>query len=147
MKIRGKIVVVVLPLVFTPLLFAGLISSLLARNGITGVAAQFLQFKGEQISSYATGQWQLLEENNLTASPEFVEAAISAIDSFSRNVIRTDTELIFAINSGGEVAFAAGAAPDGGLPEDDIQALIQTENIGWQPVALPMQYSLSHWIG
>ena len=144
MKIRGKIVVVVLPLVFTPLLFAGLISSLLARNGITGVAAQFLQFKGEQISSYATGQWQLLEENNLTASPEFVEAAISAIDSFSRNVIRTDTELIFAINSGGEVAFAAGAAPDGGLPEDDIQALIQTENIGWQRLSVAGTSRVAH---
>jgi len=132
MKIRGKIVVVVLPLVITPILFAGLISSLLARNGITGVAAQFLQFKGEQIISYATGQWQLLEENDLTDSPEFRQAAIAAIESFSRGVIRTAGELIFAVEPDGSVGFATGEVPDGGIPEADIQRLLDTGTTGWQ---------------
>ncbi|MCK4514342.1 MAG: HAMP domain-containing protein, partial [Spirochaetaceae bacterium] len=144
MKIRGKIVVVVLPLIFTPILFAGLISSLLARNGITGVAAQFLQFKGEQISSYATGQWQLLVENDLTTSPEFVEAAVSAIESFSRNVIRTSGELIFAVDSEGNVDFAAGATPDGGILKPDIQELIQTGNVGWQRLTVAGTDRVAH---
>ena len=129
MKIRGKIVVVVLPLVVTPILFAGLISSLLARDGITGVAAQFLQFKGEQISAYASGQWQLLEENNLTTSPEFRDAAISAIESFSRNVIRTDGELIFALKSDGTVDFVAGKTAEGGIPQPDVQALLESGKV------------------
>ena len=144
MKIRGKIVVVVLPLIVTPILFAGLISSLLARNGITGVAAQFLQFKGEQISSYATGQWQLLEENDLTTSPEFVEAAVSAIESFSRNVIRTSGELIFAVDSEGNVGFAAGATPEGGIPDADIRTLIQAGNVGWQRLAVAGTDRVAH---
>ena len=136
MKIRGKIVVVVLPLIITPILFAGLISSLLARNGITGVAAQFLQFKGEQISSYATGQWQLLEENQLTNEREFVEAAVSAVESFSRNVIRTDGELIFAVAAGGTLGFAAGAIPDGGLSGDDVRDLLDHTAVGWQRLSV-----------
>ena len=56
--------------------------------------------------------------------PEFVDAAISAIESFSRNVIRTDSELIFAATSEGNVDFSAGATPGDGIPEPDIQALI-----------------------
>jgi len=144
MKIRGKMVVVVLPLIFTPLLFAGLISSLLARNGITGVAAQFLQFKGEQISSYATGQWQLLEENDLTGSPEFVDAAVLAIESFSRNVIRTDGELIFALDSESAVGFSVGATPDGGISEADIRALNQVVNAGWQRLTVAGTDRVAH---
>ena len=69
MKIRGKIILVVLPLIITPILFAGLVSGLLARNGITGLATQFLRFKAEQVVSYANGQWRLLEENDLTNDP------------------------------------------------------------------------------
>jgi adenylate cyclase len=136
MKIRGKIVVVVLPLIVTPILFAGLISSLLARNGITGVAAQFLQFKGEQISSYATGQWQLLEENNLTSEPEFVAAAVSAVESFSRNVIRTSGELIFAVDTDGSAGFSAGATPEGGMSDDDVRTLLENTAYGWQRISV-----------
>ena len=99
MNIRGKIILVVLPLIVTPLLFAGLIATLLARNGITGVATQFLQFKAEQIATYANGQWQLLQENDLETQPEYREAAVDAIGSFAAGVIRTDTELIFATGS------------------------------------------------
>jgi len=111
MKIRGKIIVIVLPLLVTPLLFAGLISTLLARNGITGVATRFLQFKAEQIVTYAAGQWALLEENALEGQPAFRTAAIDAISSFAEGVVRSDSELIFALDAEREVAFSAGAVP------------------------------------
>jgi len=118
MKIRGKIILVVLPLIITPILFAGLVSGLLARNGITGLATQFLRFKAEQVVSYANGQWRLLEENGLTDDPAVVRAALNAIRSAAVGVIRSDSELIFAIDSAGELGFATdptafetGAAP------------------------------------
>lgn len=132
MKIRGKIVVVVLPLVITPIVFAGLISSLLARNGITGVAAQFLQFKGEQIATYASGQWQLLEENNLTDKAEFVGAAVSATESFAQSVIRSDGELIFAVTPDGTSGFQTGDLPGNGIPQADLERLKADRTPGWQ---------------
>ena len=47
MNIRGKIILIVLPLIITPLLLTGVISALSARNGITSVATGFLRFKSE----------------------------------------------------------------------------------------------------
>ena len=53
MSIRAKIVLIVLPLIITPLVLIGVISTLSARNGITAVAAGLLQFKAEQLVTYA----------------------------------------------------------------------------------------------
>ena len=50
MNIRGKNILIVLPLIITPLLLTGVISALSARNGITAVATGFLQFKSEQLA-------------------------------------------------------------------------------------------------
>ena len=108
MSIRSKIILVVLPLIVTPLLFAGMIATLLARNGITGVATQFLQFKAEQIADYSAGQWNLLRENRLDDRPEFLEAAVEAIAAYANSVIRSETEFIFAIDPEGDQAFEAG---------------------------------------
>ena len=109
MNIRGKIVVVVLPLIVTPLLFSGLIATLLARNGITGVATRFLQFKAEQIVTYANGQWGLLVDNELADRQEFRDAAAGAVASFAAGVIRSPTELIFAVGRDGALAFSTDA--------------------------------------
>lgn len=144
MKIRGKIVVVVLPLIVTPILFAGLISSLLARNGITTVAAQFLQFKAEQISAYAASQWTLLEENNLADSDEFVNAAVDAIESFARGVLRSDGELIFAVEPSGDVAFATGAVPEGGVSGEDGVDAGENGEAGWRRLTIAGTARVAH---
>ena len=128
MSIRSKIILVVLPLIVTPLLFAGMIATLLARNGITGVATQFLQFKAEQIAVYADGQWELLRENQLQDRPEFRNAAVNAIATFAESVVRSETELIYAIDQDGATAFAGGER----LPPDDAQtALVPPGREGW----------------
>lgn len=108
MSIRGKIILVVLPLIVTPLLFAGMIATLLARNGITGVATQFLQFKAEQVVTYANGQWNLLVENQLEGREEYRQAAVDAIATFAESVIRSETERIFAVDSHRRAIFAVG---------------------------------------
>ncbi len=105
MNIRGKIILVVLPLIVTPLLFAGLIATLLARNGITGVATQFLQFKAEQIETYSNGQWDLLVQNGLEQTPEFLDAAEEAIATFASSVVRSETEVIFGVRADDSFAF------------------------------------------
>ena len=137
MNIRSKIVLVVLPLIVTPLLFAGLISSLLSRNGITSVASQFLRFKAEELRSYADSQWSLLVENGLQDQPTFRDAAVSAVQSFAANIVRSETELIFALDANGEIVLQA--APVSLLNDETvaIQQLQSDSETGWQtfPIA------------
>jgi class 3 adenylate cyclase/HAMP domain-containing protein len=152
MKIRGKIIVIVLPLLVTPLLFAGLISTLLARNGITGIATRFLQFKAEQIVTYAAGQWALLEENDLQNQPEFQAAAVEAIASFARGVVRSQSELIFAREEDAAIAFSvggtAGESADPGLEgiDTEIESGWVRLTVGGAPrVAYALPFSPLGW--
>ena len=106
MKVRGKIILVVLPLIVAPLLITTFVSSLAARNGVTAVASEFLQFKLESLIDYADSQWNLILENDFAGQQRFVSAAEDAIASFARNLIRRDSELIFAVTEEGDVPFA-----------------------------------------
>ncbi|MFP4552062.1 MAG: adenylate/guanylate cyclase domain-containing protein, partial [Spirochaetales bacterium] len=131
MKIRGKIILVVLPLIITPILFAGLLSGLLARNGITGLATHFLRFKVEQVVSYANGQWRLLEENDLTDDPTVVRAALNAIRSAAIGVIRSESELIFAVQEDGSAAFVTDPRV-----VDEVATYPPHDHTGWREFTL-----------
>ncbi len=136
MGIRAKIVLIVLPLIITPLLFTAIVSGLSARNGITSIATQFLQFKSEEIASYANNQWNLLESNNLQNDQAFLDAAKSAIQSFAVNVIRSDTELIFAVTPDGAVEMRTKAFDLAGGERGKIAELVAEEMTGWQDVTI-----------
>ncbi|TVR61773.1 MAG: adenylate/guanylate cyclase domain-containing protein [Spirochaetaceae bacterium] len=126
MKIRAKTILVVLPLIITPTLFTGLISTLLARNGITSIATQFLMFKAEQVVTYANGQWNLLRDNDLHTIPEYRNAAVSAIETFAASVVRSDSESVFAVRENGALGFSAGRDVAGD------SSLAGAEAVGWQ---------------
>ena len=111
MRIRGKLVLVVLPLIITPLLLVGLAASLAARNGITRVATGLLLFKAEQLANYAQSQWKLLEDNGLAGNPEFVAVSEAAVESFARSLVRSDTEVILAMDSSGALAMSTAEVP------------------------------------
>jgi adenylate cyclase len=104
MRIRSKLILLVLPLLITPLLLVSLAASLAARNGITRVATDFLQFKADGLYNYAQAQWKLLSENGLEGDPQFVAVSKAAVESFARSLVRSDSELILALAAGGEVA-------------------------------------------
>ena len=103
MRIRFKLVLVVLPLIITPLLLVSLAASLAARNGITRVATDFLQFKAEQLANYAQTQWKLLADNGLQDNPEFLAVSKAAVESFARSLVRGQSELILAVEGSGQV--------------------------------------------
>jgi adenylate cyclase len=105
--IRTKVVLVVLPLILAPLVLTGIVSTLAARNGITAVAAGSLQFKAEQLVTYAEGQWNLLTANGLEATPAYVEASKAAIESFAKSLVRSPTEIIFALTQDGTTAITS----------------------------------------
>jgi len=104
MSIRLKIVLIVLPLIITTLLLTGASSFFSATNAITGIAKEFLGFKAAEFQKYAESQWLLLVENNMTERPSMVAATQAAIESYAESIVRSATEVIFALDGQLEVA-------------------------------------------
>lgn len=108
MSIRAKIILIVLPLIVTTLLLTGVSSFFSATNAITGVAKEFLGFKAAELQKYAESQWLLLVENNFTEKPAMVAATEAAIESHANSIVRSSTEVIFALDDQAEVAMKTG---------------------------------------
>ena len=136
MSIRSKIVAVFIPLIIAPLLLTAVAASLSARNGITAVATSFLRFKGEELVNYANSQWRLLLDNNLAANPEYVSVAKSAVGSFARTLVRSDSELILAVNRDGSIAMASGEVRLSDREAAALAELARSAGSGWQQVQL-----------
>ncbi len=103
MRIRSKIVLVVLPLIITTLLLAGISSYFSAANGITRVAREFLDFKATELRKYAEGQWRLLVDNGFSERPEYVAATKDAVTAYARSVSRSATEVTAAFDVNGNL--------------------------------------------
>jgi adenylate cyclase len=136
MRIRAKFVLVVLPLIITPLLMVGLAASLAARNGITRVATEFLKFKTEELNNYASTQWNLLVENELSGSEEFVSVAKAAVESFARSLIRSDSELILAVDGQGRIAMSTEEIALSDQESERLAGLLATAEEGWLQMRL-----------
>ena len=107
-----------------------------ARNGITRVATEFHRFKAEELSKYAESQWTLLKENGLSDRKEFVDISKAAIESFARSMIRSDAELIVAVDRSGVLVMAT-ADVTLTLPETRILASLATgKEEGWHQVVM-----------
>ena len=136
MTIRTKIVLVVLPLILAPLVLTGVISTLSARNGITSIAAGFLQFKAEQLVTYAEGQWNLLNANGLEGTPAYVEASKAAIESFAKSLVRSPTETIFALGPDGSAAIRSGELRTSPAEMEALRAMSAAGASGWQTIRI-----------
>ncbi|THB67620.1 MAG: adenylate/guanylate cyclase domain-containing protein, partial [Spirochaetaceae bacterium] len=106
MKIRGKIVFVILPVLIVSILLVGISSYLLASSGINRLARDFLGFKVTELQKYAISQYQLLVENNLQDSPEYLQATRGSIEVYAASIIRSNSELIIAVDSDGNLQLA-----------------------------------------
>ncbi len=112
MNIRAKIVLIVLPLIIAPLVLTGVTSVLTARESVTAVAAGLLQFKAEQLATYARGQWDLLVANGLDADQNYVAASEAAVETFANSLLRSPTEMVVAVAPGGGLALRTGEIAD-----------------------------------
>ncbi len=106
MNIRAKIILIVLPLLFASIVVSGTVSSLNARSGLTRIAMQFLGFKSQELQKYTENQWNLLVTNNLSAKPEYVQVTKRAVASYAGTLVRSGSEVIFAIDGEGAVTFS-----------------------------------------
>jgi adenylate cyclase len=136
MNIRAKMILIVLPLIAGPLVTTGYLASLTARNGITRVVTSLLQFKEEELVSYASGQWSLLVDNGLAGNPTFVEATKSAVEAFARNMIRSDTELILAVDAMGEIAMSSAELALAPGEKAELARLWAEGSLGWRSLSL-----------
>jgi len=136
MRIRFKLVLVVLPLIITPLLLVSLAASLAARNGITRVATDFLQFKAEQLANYAQTQWKLLADNGLQDNPEFLAVSKAAVESFARSLVRSQSELILAVEGSGQVVLRTAEVALETAEQEELAGLAGAGRTGWLQVRL-----------
>ena len=136
MNIRAKIVLVVLPLVIAPLVLTGVSSVLTARESVTAVAAGLLQFKAEQLTTYARGQWDLLVANGLDGDARYREASEAAVETFARSLLRSPTELIVALGRSGEVTLRTGDVADDDPGLEALAAAAPAGASGWQTLRL-----------
>jgi adenylate cyclase len=124
MSIRLKIILVVLPLIITTLLLTGASSFFSATNAITGVAKEFLGFKAAELEKYAASQWTLLVENNMTERPSMVFATKAAVESYANSIVRSATEVIFALDEQGQVVMKTGEIVVGEAERGELLELV-----------------------
>ena len=108
MGIRGKIVLIVLPLLIVALVIGGISSSFIATNSVTRIAVEFLEFKTDELEKYVDSQWKILLDNDLTSRADMIQAAQAGIEVFARSIIRSDTEVIFAVDGDGNLVLSTG---------------------------------------
>ncbi|MCL1993021.1 MAG: adenylate/guanylate cyclase domain-containing protein [Spirochaetes bacterium] len=136
MKIRLKIFLVVLPLIILTLILAQTASFFSATLGVTRLAQQFLSFKMGGLENFAENQWTLLVENGFAGRPDMVEAAKRAVETYAASILLSDTEIIFAVDTGGNIAMSS---PPFEISEAELAALLallEAENPGLQSAAI-----------
>jgi len=127
---------VVLPLIVVPLILAETASYFHAVNGVTRLGRQLLGFKLGELEKFADSQWSLLVENNYAGKPDMIEAAKKAVEQYGRSIILSDSEIIFAVDEGGNIAMASS---DPGLLPEETEALMRilaAENQGLQTAVI-----------
>ncbi|MDR1219910.1 MAG: HAMP domain-containing protein [Treponema sp.] len=108
MKIRVKILFIVVPLLTVAIAMVGGASYLLAAAAVNNIAVGSLQFKTEEVISYAEGQWNILVDNNMVGNLSMESVAQEAVGNFSRGILRSPTEAIFALDEDAQIAIMAG---------------------------------------
>ena len=108
MRVRVKIVLVVLPLLFVTIVLTSVSAVFSSTTGISRVTQEFLDFKAGELQRHAESQWTLLLENGFTDRPDMVSATQSGILSYAQSLLRSDTEHIIAFDAEGRVTTNTG---------------------------------------
>ncbi|MFW5689205.1 MAG: HAMP domain-containing protein, partial [Spirochaetota bacterium] len=137
MSIRLKIILVVLPLLIVTILLVGITSALSARAGITRVAIEALGFKAQELQKYAQNQWDLLVTNDLARSPDYLSVTRRAVESYAGTLVRSESELIFAVNPDGiPVMSTVDLAIDDPAEAATLADLASESREGWRQITI-----------
>lgn len=105
-RLRVKAALLLIPFVVLSVVVTGLTSTFTTRAALTRIATRLMAYKAEQLLDFASSQWALLDELGFAGDPEYVDAATSAIESYANSLLRSDTEIIFATDSAGNVVMS-----------------------------------------
>jgi len=136
MKIRYKLFLVILPLIIVPLILAETASYFHAINGVTRLARQLLGFKLGELEKFANSQWELLVENNYAGRPDMIEAAKKAVEQYGSSVILNKSEIIFALDSGGNLSMATSDILIHPSEKEALLKILREENPGLQTAVI-----------
>lgn len=106
MSIRLKILLIVLPLLAVSLVMVAVSSFFSASTALRKATSELLNFESVQLEKHIASQWNLLVENGFTSRPEMIEATGLGIQAFSRGLMRTNTEMILALDQSGALAWS-----------------------------------------
>ncbi|NPV01138.1 MAG: HAMP domain-containing protein [Brevinematales bacterium] len=90
-KIRYKILLVVIPILILTAAFLGVTSYFSAKNGITGIAKEFLGFKLQDIYKYAAQQNNFVKNMDLTSDPTIFINTKKSVGDYASTVINSPT--------------------------------------------------------
>ena len=136
MRIRAKIISIVLPLIIVTLTLAGFSAYFASTSGISEIARNFLGFKAEELEKYTENQWKLLVDNNFTDRPDMVEATKAGVEAFAFSIIRSNTELIMAFNSEGQIEMQTGELEISSIELRQVRILIKDQPEDMQDIVL-----------
>ena len=131
MSIKTKIIFIVLPLLIVSMVITATISSFSARSGMTRIAIKFLSFKAEELSNYADNQWKLLLNNQLSENPTYVEVAKGAVQSYAFSIVKSKTEIIFAVDNDMNVVMSTGELKLGIEEKSKLYEYLDRKSSGW----------------
>ena len=104
--IKGKILLIIIPLLVCSFAISGHISVFSSRKSLFDVSSRFILYKMEQLENYAYNQWQNLQNSGFAENPVYTEIVQKSVVSYTRGMIRKDSEYIFAIDNDGELQFS-----------------------------------------
>lgn len=136
MSIRLKIILTVIPLLISTLLTSGLLSSYSAETALTRLAVDFLSFKAQELSKNLESQRDILVQGGLEENPEFLRAAQQAVRVFAQTLIRSTTEVIFAIDEEGRLIFSTAPIELTESEHEELLNLYRENQSGWHAIRL-----------
>ncbi len=98
---------------------------------MTRIAIKFLSFKAEELSNYADNQWNLLLNNQLSDNPTYVEVAKNAVQSYAASIVKSKTEIIFAVDSDMNIVMSTGDLRLGIEEKSKLYEYLDQKTSGW----------------
>jgi len=128
MRIAPRIISIFLPLFLVPMIFLTFAATATARKAISAVATDFLQFKAAELDRFAASQYNLLNQNGLSDNPEYIAAAKRAVAEYAGGLVQAPTQLIFAMDASGNIAFSTSSLELSENEGENIRGLSGTDS-------------------
>ena len=111
---------------------------------MTRIAMRFMAYKAEELKKYADNQWELLMRNKLAGNSAFVTIAKDAVSSYAKTIIRSRSEIIFAVNSDGKIEMTTSEFDAEEAGREQMLALLKDNREGWFEITIGDESRVGH---